>query len=255
VLCATRHALDGPETHVADMMPRQMYTSAPHGGSGIFGMDEAGGRVYTAGKDATVVESTFTSSELKVVREWDEHHSGVVKCVRVRSGGSLNEFASCGVDGRIHIYDGREPGNVMCLEEHFAFSVNSVCWQPSSSASNILMAAGNDPFIKVFDIRHPAKPLHILTGHQGMGISRVKQIYHPIFCANGAGIISQGEGSDHITLFNTQTGNIVSRSQCRGDKITKIAIVRDKLCVAAKYGQQMLGLMDTIRCQGNDSLH
>ena len=143
----------------------------------------------------------------------------------------------------------------MCLEEHFAFSVNSVCWQPSSSASNILMAAGNDPFIKVFDIRHPAKPLHILTGHQGMGISRVKQIYHPIFCANGAGIISQGEGSDHITLFNTQTGNIVSRSQCRGDKITKIAIVRDKLCVAAKYGQQMLGLMDTIRCQGNDSLH
>jgi len=145
-------------------------------------------------------------------------------------------------------------GSVLCIEDEFTAVVNSISWQPSSGGSSeLIMASGNEPFIKLFDLRKASKPLHTLTGHQNKGVTRCKQIYHPMFCAGGAGIATQGERSEFITLFNTATGRVVSRSDCGGSGVTKIALVRDSLCVAATYqvdgskSRKGLGLLDLIK--------
>ena len=57
--------------------------------------------IFTASKDRSVCSSRITEDgQLKVLRRFDDFHSGVVKCVKARSE---DVFATCGNDGIVYL--------------------------------------------------------------------------------------------------------------------------------------------------------
>lgn len=56
-------------------------------------------------------------------------------------------------------------------------------WHPTRT--ELLMTAGNDPAIRLFDIRRPEGPLFELSGHFAPGVRQCKQIYKPVFVSGG----------------------------------------------------------------------
>lgn len=56
-------------------------------------------------------------------------------------------------------------------------------WHPSRA--ELLMTAGTDPAVRLFDIRRPEGPLFELRGHMAPGVNGCKGIYRPVFVAGG----------------------------------------------------------------------
>lgn len=88
------------------LLPRCLARATDLHSDGIFSLHEYGGRVLTASKDCTVaISSLGGTASLAAVQQYDELHTGVVKCARWRDA---DTFASCGND-RLCVVDARQP--------------------------------------------------------------------------------------------------------------------------------------------------
>ena len=100
-------------------------------------------------------------------------------------------------------------------------SVHSISWCPidhdyktENSSQHLLMTAGTDKVIKLFDLRmpDPKLPIHVYQGHVGRHINKVKTIHTPTFLTSKF-IATTGEGSDDISLYCVKTGKTISRGK------------------------------------------
>jgi len=96
--------------------PRLMATGSYHT-AGIWSADTCGARVLTSSKDGSVTSAMLTQTGIHAVRVFDEHHAGIVKCVR---GRDAHVFADCGADGLVCVLDDRVAGSgvVRHLKRH-----------------------------------------------------------------------------------------------------------------------------------------
>ena len=76
--------------------------------AGIWSADTCGARVLTSSKDGSVTAATLTPTGIAATRVFDEHHAGIVKCVRARDA---HVFADCGADGLVCVLDDRVAGS------------------------------------------------------------------------------------------------------------------------------------------------
>eukprot|EP01125_Pyxidicula_operculata_P014963 TRINITY_DN5050_c0_g1_i1.p1 TRINITY_DN5050_c0_g1~~TRINITY_DN5050_c0_g1_i1.p1 ORF type:complete len:625 (-),score=130.82 TRINITY_DN5050_c0_g1_i1:209-2083(-) len=178
--------------------------------SGIFSMhyyceddDDHEQYVLSASKDSRVVYSRITPSGICKIGDYNCHTS-VVKCCRFRD---KHSFASTGNDGKIMVVDTRSSTDHLKINAHHTHAINHVTWSPTDP--NILLSAGFDKFICVYDIRNNTKPLHILDKHISTD-KRLKNIYKPIFNLDGKKIITVGEGSTKLTTYCVESGKKLS---------------------------------------------
>eukprot|EP01116_Phalansterium_solitarium_P004342 TRINITY_DN15331_c0_g1_i1.p1 TRINITY_DN15331_c0_g1~~TRINITY_DN15331_c0_g1_i1.p1 ORF type:complete len:217 (+),score=51.66 TRINITY_DN15331_c0_g1_i1:358-1008(+) len=178
--------------------------------TGIFSLHEVDGHILTASKDKTVAHSRITESSIQFVRRYEDYHSSVVKCARFREGCSCDVFASCGNDLLINVMDGRaaEP-SVVCVRGVHDHAINNVSWHPFNE--HLLLSAGFDTKMQLCDLRNTAAPLFTLRGHVAPTVAKCKNIYRPVFVANGSAIATGGEKTDNLYLFSTATGAMISR--------------------------------------------
>ena len=179
-------------------------TNDLHGG-GIFSMHEFEGVVVSGSKDKTVAISHVTEDGcLKVLDTYDSLHSGVVKSVRLWD---TNVFVSTGNDMCIKLVDRRAgKKEQVCIEDADHLSINSVRWIESNS----IVAASFAPHMRIWDLRKTLKPKLELKAHNP-GVSRCKAIYHPLLINNRKQIVVAGNCSDIVTIFSTDTGNVISK--------------------------------------------
>jgi len=177
---------------------------------GVFSLDEQALRVATASKDGTVCLSRVDlAGGLAQERRWDDaHDGGVVKSVRFQPGGGAQVLGTAGNDGCVKVWDARGAGAgpAVSMAAHDSCA-NSLEWHPSDD--NLVVTAGFDPEAKVFDVRSPSVPLHVLRGHCRGG--RVSKIYRPVFVDGGRHIVASGPGTDALTVFSTAAGTGVSQ--------------------------------------------
>ncbi|EOD11159.1 hypothetical protein EMIHUDRAFT_215011 [Emiliania huxleyi CCMP1516] len=181
--------------------PRLISQLEPQSG-GIFAMHEAGGRVLTASKDGTVALSMLADDCLRPGASWDELHSGVIKSVCWRDG---NVFASAGRGGNLRVVDPRA----------------------GDPSAGLLLSAGYDLQIKLWDARAPSRPLHTLQGHVAPRVARQKGIFQPQFCAGGRYVVASGEGSEALSLYSAESGATLSRGRigCTASTLSCVSVL------------------------------
>mmetsp|Transcript_19108 Transcript_19108/g.41542 ORF Transcript_19108/g.41542 Transcript_19108/m.41542 type:complete len:193 (-) Transcript_19108:32-610(-) len=137
---------------------------------------------------------------------YDTNH-GVVKCVRWR--GLEEAFASSGNDGDICLFDTRRDGTdpVLRITAAHSAAVNALTWHPMDH--HIIMSNSFSPDILLHDIRKPDQVLQTLSGHSH--VVRAKGIHHPIFLDGGKSVLCSGDGAKHLSLYDTDTGDVISR--------------------------------------------
>lgn len=183
---------------------------------GIFGMHEKSLRLATASKDRTLAYGRIGPTGFTKERTIENHHSAAVRGVRFRD---LNILADCGADARICILDLRIPTPCMhTLQDAHASEINVVEWSPTNE--NLFLSASHDPQILIHDIRSLAQPLHRLSGHMSPQIVRSRQIYRPAFVWAGKGVVTPGEGSGKLSLYNVETGKAISRGCVGHDSLS-----------------------------------
>lgn len=140
--------------------------------------------VVTGSKDGSVKLSRVQPhGTLASVRAWDDAHGGaVVKCVRFRPNpgdcGAASVAASAGNDGCVRLWDARAPGKeAQAALRATDAAANVVEWH--SRNEHLVMAAGFDAGVPLWDLRRPDQPTAVLRGHCGPG--RVGKIYRPVF--------------------------------------------------------------------------
>lgn len=156
-------------------------------------------------------------TESSITREMSfGHHCSVIKSVRWReTDNEMSVFASAGNDKDIYICDARQSkgGPICCIEGASKSSINFLDW--SVTDGNMLLSAGGDPEIRIWDIRSPKKPAHSLVGHHSLTNLRqaIKSMHRALFVAGGGYVLSGGEKSQRVSLYNTMTGATVSRGE------------------------------------------
>jgi WD40 repeat protein len=65
-------------------------------------------------------------------------------------------------------------------------AVNALEWHPCNE--HVLLSAGSDPSIRLWDLRSAAQPLHTLTGHAAPHLATLRAVYRPAFVAAGAAV-------------------------------------------------------------------
>jgi len=227
------------------------------GGSGGSAAWVDGVRVLTGSKDRQVCvsrlhtsSSASSSSSFVVDRAFDELHSGVVKCVHwadadtLGGGGGGQVFASGGQDRAVCVKDCRSASaapDVVIADAHSG-GVHTVHWGPSGSGSGgggsggpLLLTAGHDPLIHLYDVRWPAAPAvtldtssspsaasggggggasatlrHTFRGHASPHARKHGTILPPRFVSASV-VVAAGEGSDCLSLYCAATGATLSR--------------------------------------------
>lgn len=112
-------------------------------------------------------------------------------------------------------------------EEDDAARLASPC-----SSEHLLMTAGSDPVIKLFDLRSPAAPLHEYRGHHcDPYCKKVKAILPPKFLGTNV-IVAQGEGSTLLSLYCVRTGATISRGEMP-EQVTALATACDSITRSA----------------------
>ena len=177
-------------------------------------------KLATASKDKTVSYCDIAEDRIVPVRWFDGLHHGVIKSVALRD---VNILASTGNDCDVCVCDARDSkGLVHRVESVDSFSTNHVSWSPADS--NILMTASFGNTIKLWDIRKTEEPVCELKGHSMLfDHERGKSIYHPLFAGNGKYVITPGVKSDTLTIFDTVTGELVSKGTTSIGEVTSIA--------------------------------
>ena len=199
----------------ADGAPRRVAFHENLHAKGIFSCHAVETQVWSSSKDETTRCSTLTpDGRLVAGRQFQGHHTGVVKCVRAREA---HLAADAGNDGSICLLDERAADAcTLRIEDAHPSHVNVLEWHPSNA--HLLLSAGCDPAIRLWDVRAPAAPLHVLVGHTA--IARLKHIYRPAFVAAGAAVATPGEGSERLSLYCCSSGRALSRGALGFDAST-----------------------------------
>ncbi|KAK9830394.1 hypothetical protein WJX72_011510 [[Myrmecia] bisecta] len=194
-------------------LPQHMSEATTLHSGGIFSMHEVNGRIVTTSKDASVAVSQLgAAGEVKLLHAYPDQHQGVVKCARWQS---THLFASCGNDGCIRIVDVRQPDQQpACIQDAHAGPVNYLRWHPTNG--DVLLSAGTDPNIQLFDLRRLPSPVHTFSGHIN---GKCSQIYQPVFVVGGDAIASGGQRSHKLSIYSTTTGETISRGHIGFDPV------------------------------------
>jgi WD40 repeat protein len=204
------------------MKPKRVTTEKVHNGSGIFSLHARKRIIVTASKDSTVGYSKLRSDKIELTASFD-YHGSVVKCARIQPGvGCHNVVASVGNDSSLCIWDVRLSEKhgakdarhlAQCVNDASSLALNSVRWHPTDS--NLVMTAGFEPVIKIFDRRQLGSALVTLNGHHRCNGGRAKSIHHPLWpqAAKGKIVLSGGSNSLDLSIFSSTTGKMLSRGQ------------------------------------------
>eukprot|EP00752_Nemacystus_decipiens_P012495 g11067.t1 len=195
---------------------------------GIFSMDSCGARVATGSKDTTVSLACLRPTGISCDRVLGDaggseaFHQKVVKGVSLRDD---NTVASCGDDSNVRVSDLRSRPNFGVshrLDGVHEGPCHTVRWHPF--VDDMLMSAGLDSTIKLHDLRHLGAPLHVFRGHCPYALARPRSIHRPEFFfpaavtgtgsggdRGGVNILSCGERSEKLSMYDAGTGATVSR--------------------------------------------
>jgi hypothetical protein len=105
---------------------------------------------------------------------------------------------------------------------------------------HLLLTAGNDPVIHVFDVRraNAHTPLYSYRGHCHPAAKKFPTILPPKFLSPDV-IVAPGEGSLALSLYCTRTGDTISRGE----------MTDQPMAIACNYQRKLLdshgGLLDT----------
>ncbi len=179
-----------------DGAPRRLALACDLHAGGIWGMhaprsgDDVSGpaaaHVWTCSKDGTTRLSALTAAGITPGRAFMGHHAGVIRAVRARAGGGQTA-ADGGADGCVCVLDARAAAGVALeITRAHPGAVNALEWHPCSE--HVLLSAGSDPSIRLWDVRSAAQPLHTLTGHAAPHLATLRAVYRPAFVAAGAAV-------------------------------------------------------------------
>lgn len=205
---------------------------------GIYAMDICGGTsMLTGSKDKTVSVSeiyysgspTRASVELRRISQF-HLHGGVVKTVAWQSSqpiddiagsgrNSPNVFSSGGADNCVVIKDIRsgDRSDLVINGIYQRGGVHTVSWSPEPDQPNMLLAAGFEDSLKIFDIRKATaeSPLFEYRGHCSHSKSSRpnNNLQTPSFIARKYCVAVPGSGNQTISLYSTVTGKCLSRGE------------------------------------------
>ena len=232
----------------------------PDGGSNVRGGGSSSSSGSTGSSSSSGANAMYKGSgsgsgsvgvSIVVDCTYDALHTGVVKsvCWSTEPGGWV--FASGGQDRRVCVKDTRGSTTApdVWLEDVHGGGVHTVVWGPSD-APHLLLTAGADPFIKLFDVRWPGRPvatmvgastssptcpssfptasatdpgsdapatatatatlLHSFRGHSAPHVRKHSTILPPRFLGPHV-VVAAGEGSDCLSLYCARTGATLSR--------------------------------------------
>ncbi|CAM9344824.1 unnamed protein product [Ectocarpus sp. 6 AP-2014] len=199
---------------------------------GIFAMDSHGTRVATGSKDTTVAIASLRPTGIEHDRVLGDpggseaFHEKVVKGVSLRDE---NTVASCGDDSNVRVSDLRSSSSFGVSQRldgvHGGRACHTVRWHPLDG--NLLLSAGLDSTLNLYDLRRLAAPLHVFRGHCPYALARPKAIHRPEFLPSGGGnrvnIITCGERSENISMYDAGSGGTVSRGLL-GDEASALAV-------------------------------
>ncbi len=185
-------------------------------------------KLVTGSKDKTIAVSSITESLISNTLMFNNLHHSVVKTVAFHTSDN-NLIASGGQDRRVSIKDLRvsETSDIIIDNAHNG-GVHTVFFN-KNNAGNILVTAGFDAVINLFDIRNPQEPLHRLIGHHSSSTKTFKTILTPAIVTpsnTSEFIIATGEGSDMLSLYDVSNGKTISRGSCI-DQPASIAVKHD----------------------------
>ena len=226
----------------SNQRPRIVCTNDSLHNNGIFCADVKSNVLVTASKDKTVSYCNITESEGIVPVRWlSGLHSHVIKHVRLRD---TNILASTGNDCDVCVCDARVDANsglIKRIENVHNFSTNHVTWNPNNE--HVLMTASFGNTIKLWDLRKTSEPIHMLKGHAMLyDEQRGSKIYHPIFTGNGRYVVTPGVKSDALTIYDSQTGELISKGNTSVGEVTSLAScdVMGNRMAACKLGKVVL---------------
>lgn len=164
------------------------------------------GFIASAAKDKTVAFSTLAEDgRLCRIAHFQGFHRKVAKCVHVQDE---NVLASAG-DCEIFVFDKRSPTPSHHLENVHSGYAHSVRWSPTET--QYLATAGLDPYIHLYDVRHLSHPVFSFRGHSAPGLFKFRTIIRPEFHSGGNILMTGGEKSVELSLYNIRTGTAISR--------------------------------------------
>jgi WD40 repeat protein len=185
-------------------------------------------KLVTGSKDKTIAISTITESVISNTLILNELHHSVVKTVAFHTSDN-NLIASGGQDRRVSVKDLRanEAPDIIIDNAHNG-GVHTVFFN-KNSGGNMLVTAGFDPVINLFDIRNPKDPLYRFIGHHSASTKTYKTILTPAIVTpsnSSEFIIASGEGNAMLSLYDVATGKTISRGSCV-DQPASIAVKHD----------------------------
>jgi len=164
--------------------------------------------ICTGSKDKTVALTSLSTIERNGAPLWRSYyHSGKISAVRFR-GSSIpgdKTIGSASDDGLIAIHDCRIDGrsDPIAVLDNAHNKPHSIVWHPTEE--NVVMTAGLDETIKVWDIRFLNRPLIAYYGHVPVDVSRLKRIHHPVFYtpskSRSSFVLTGSENSHSLSLF------------------------------------------------------
>jgi WD40 repeat protein len=187
-------------------VPQQVSNVRFHA-QGIFSMHEREGSIIAGSKDRSISVSNCRETGISQVVAWEDAHAGVVKSVRFADPNfSRNVFASAGNDRDINLWDLRQQKRIGAIEEAHASAINSLEW-----SGELLMSTSFDPSIRLDDLRMlqssesesvtTSTPKLVIEGHL-VPNSKPRGINHPIFIDNGRRVVSGGEKTNLLSVFD-----------------------------------------------------
>ena len=201
---------------VGKSKPRLMWSSNQVHDRGIFAMEVRGNTVVTGSKDKTVALSRIdpAGGALQCSSRYSLH-SGVVKGVDLRQDGQV--LGSAGQDRCVCVKDTRVKGDSadIEIEECHSGGAHSVQFSPYGD-DYLMLTAGLDHDVKLFDLRHSVMPLYTFRGHVPPSIKKIKAITPPIFLSRHT-VVTGGQGSHKLSIYCTQTGKTLSRGSMPND--------------------------------------
>lgn len=167
-----------------------------------------------------------------------------------------------GEGGTVHLLDLRDPRTAQgrlalgcAAGACHAGGAVSVEWRPG--AEHELLSCGLDKALKLWDARSPRAPLRAFEGHvpcgaraAPKGIIRPRWLTRGFDCGGSGGgsggpaltIAVQGWGSTKLTLFEAETGAVLSRGEL-GEAVTAMAQVAAGPCLAVAHEEGDIKLL------------
>jgi WD40 repeat protein len=203
---------------------------------------------HTGSKDGSVVFARVGENKLSEVAEFSDVLEGhIVKCCRWREEAPASAptiFACGGNNHTVRLVDVREGGgrgNGGTVLHAADSAVSFVQWCPADQ--NILMSCSHDTCIKLWDIRAPRAALHSLQGHHQVPRgARVKGMHRASFFAGGRYVVTTGEKTNLISIYNVATGVAVSRGNADGTGTSCAAFEDGQGCVVAVASASQIAL-------------